>query len=73
MADLTKVTGVANADISKIDGVAAADISKVAGVANPSAAPQAGRWILAGPNGKLYHTTTADGSGGWELLVDLGS
>jgi len=73
MGNLTKVDGVANADIEKIDGVAAADIEKVSGVIKPSAAPQAGRWILAGPSGKLYHTTTADGSGGWELLVDLGS
>jgi len=73
MADLTKVDGVANADISKIDGVAAADISKVSGVTKPSAAAAAGRWIIAADSGKIYHTTTADGSGGWEELVDLGA
>ena len=73
MPDLTKVSGVANADIDKIDGVAAADISKVSGVTKPSAVTTATRWIIAGDAGKLFHTTTADGSGGWEELVDLGA
>tara|TARA_Y100000310_G_scaffold129503_1_gene128652 strand:- start:3084 stop:4175 length:1092 start_codon:yes stop_codon:yes gene_type:complete len=73
MADLTKVTGVANADIDKIDGVAAADISKVAGVAKPSAAPAATRWIIGADSGKLYHTTTSNASAGWEELVDIGT
>jgi hypothetical protein len=36
LADLTKVSGVANADIEKIDGVAVADIEKIAGVDMPS-------------------------------------
>ena len=73
MADLTKVDGVANADIEKIDGVAAADISKVSGVTKPSAVTTASKWIIGGESGKLFFTTTADGSGGWEELVDLGT
>ena len=71
MGNLTKVSGVANADIEKIDGVAAASIEKVSGVAKPSSA--ATKWIIAGDSGKLFVTTTADGSGGWEELVDLGT
>ena len=71
MANLTKVSGVANANIEKIDGVEAANIEKVVGVAKPSTA--ATKWIIAGDAGKLFVTTTADGSGGWEELVDLGA
>jgi len=73
MADLTKVTGVANADIDKIDGVAAADISKISGVTKPSGATVATKWIVGGNTGKIFYTTTPDGSSGWEELVDIGS
>ena len=73
MANLSKLSGVANADIEKIDGVAAADIEKVGGVTKPSAVVVASRWIIGGGSGKIYSTTTADGSSGWAELVDIGT
>jgi len=63
MADLTKVTGVANADISKVDGVAAASIEKIVGVDKPSATLE-GRaiiWVCAGHD---RHVATATASVG---------
>ena len=73
MGNLTKVDGVAKADIEKIDGVAAADIEKVSGVTKAAAGPtQASRWLVGGPSGKIYSTTTADGSSDWGVLVDIG-
>ena len=76
MGDLTKVNGVANADIVKIDGVAAADIPKVDGIDKPSAVTTAGRWMIGthgstAANGKVYTTTAADASSGWELMIDF--
>lgn len=73
MANLSKLSGIANADIEKIDGVAAADIEKVGGVTKPSAVAVASRWIVGGGSGKIYSTTTADGSSGWAELVDIGT
>ena len=76
MADLTKVTGVANADISKIDGVAAADIQKVDGVDKPSAVTTASRWFIGthgstAYNGRVYTTTEVDAASGWVFMIDF--
>ena len=73
MADISKVSGVANASIDSVNGVAAANISKVAGIDKPSGTTTAGRWIVGADSGKLYHTTTANASAGWEELVDIGT
>ncbi len=76
MAELTKVTGVANADIVKIDGVAAADIQKVDGVDKAAATTTATRWLCGthgstAVNGEIYTTTQADGASGWEFCIDF--
>jgi len=73
MADISKVSGVANASIDSVSGVAAANISNVAGVDKPSGTTTATRWIVGADSGKLYHTTTSNASAGWEELVDIGT
>tara|TARA_Y100000296_G_scaffold82147_1_gene110804 strand:- start:283 stop:1395 length:1113 start_codon:yes stop_codon:yes gene_type:complete len=74
MGDFTKVNGVADASINKVDGVAASDISKVSGVTKGAAgSPTASKWIAAGAQAKVWRTTVADASSGWEKIADLGS
>jgi photosystem II stability/assembly factor-like uncharacterized protein len=73
MANITKIDGIETGDIEKVDGVAASDIQKVSGVTKSLPAITAGRWLIVADAGKIYHTTTSDGSGGWGELVDLGA
>ena len=72
MADLTKVTGVADEDISKVDGVAAASISKVSGVTKSAGTLTATKWLVGAQSGKVFKSAESDGGSGWSQIVDLG-
>ena len=63
MADLTKVSGVAEADIEAIDDVPWADLILISGQTKPL--PVAKRWMGGGRLGYVYTTSASLGDTGW--------
>ena len=69
---ISKFSGVEWDAIAAVGGTAKANIAAIGGPEAPAGGTQASRWMVASSGGKIASTDTADASGGWSEIVDLG-
>ena len=72
MPAVDSINGVEAANVDSINGAEKSDIDELMGGLELGD-PIASAWYVGSSGGKIFRTTTANASGGWEELVDVGS